>query len=70
MINKITELKNKATERANYYSRLDFTHLAEEFTEFAIFLAEMENVVHERDELQEKITKMAFSTNEQKEKTE
>ena len=70
MINKITELKNKATERANYYSKLDFTHLAEEFTEFAIFLAEMENVVRERDELQEKITKMTFSTNEQKEKTE
>lgn len=65
MINKITELKNKATERANYYSNLDFTHLAEEFTEFANFLAEMENVVLERDELQEKITKMTFSTNEQ-----
>lgn len=70
MINKITELKNKATERANYYSKLDFTHLAEEFTEFVNFLAEMENVVRERDELQEKITKMAFRTNEQKEKTE
>lgn len=70
MINKIIELKNKATERANYYSNLDFTHLAEEFTEFANFLAEMETVVRERDELQEKITKMTFSTNEQKEKIE
>lgn len=70
MINKITELKNKATEKANYYSKLDFIHLAEEFTEFANFLAEMENVVRERDELQEKITKMAFSTNEQKEAQE
>lgn len=70
MINKIAELKSKATEKANYYSRLGFTHLAEEFTEFVNFLAEMENVVRERDELQEKITKMTFSTNEQKEKTE
>ena len=70
MINKITELKSKATEKANYFSKVGFTHLPEEFTEFANFLAEMENVVRERDELREKITKMAFSTNEQKEKTE
>ena len=65
MINKIAELKHKTTERANYYSRLGFTHLAEEFTEFVNFLSEMETVVRERDELQEKIIKM-----EQKEEAE
>lgn len=65
MINKIAEFKIAITERANYYSKLGFTHLAEEFTEFVNFLAEMETVVRERDELQEKITKM-----EQKEETE
>ena len=48
MMKQISELKNKATERANYYAGLGFLRLAEEFTEFANFLNEIEN--HNKEE--------------------
>jgi hypothetical protein len=51
MINRISELRNKATERANYYTKINFPNLAEEFTEFVNILNEMEEVVRQRDEL-------------------
>lgn len=53
MINRIRELKNKAIERANYYTKLDFPKLASDYTEFANILNEMENIVLEMDALQE-----------------
>jgi len=43
MKERLVELKNKATERANYYAGLGFLRLASEFTEFANFLNEIEN---------------------------
>ena len=55
MLNRINELKNKATERANYYNKIDFPNLANEFTELVNILNEMEAIVRERDELKEKI---------------
>lgn len=55
MIERINELKNKATERANYYTRLDFPNLAGEFTEFANILNEIEDVVRERNMLKNQL---------------
>lgn len=55
MLNRIVELKNKATERANYYNKIDFPNLANEFTELVNILNEMEAIVRERDELKETI---------------
>ena len=42
MLKRATELKNKATERAEYYNKINFPILSREFTEFANFLAEIE----------------------------
>lgn len=58
MLNRIAELKNKATERANYYSRIDFPNLANEFTELVNILNEMEAIVKEKDELKAQIQKI------------
>jgi hypothetical protein len=41
MKDRINELRNKATERAGYYSRIDFPNLANEFTELVNILNEM-----------------------------
>ena len=49
MLNRVIELKNKATERANYYSRIDFTALANEFTEFANILTEIEKYIKNKE---------------------
>ena len=57
MIEKISALRNKATERANYYTKIDFPNLANEFTELVNILNEMEAIVHERDALKEKINR-------------
>ena len=43
MFERIHELKNKAIERANYYTKIDFPNLAGEFTELVNILNEMEN---------------------------
>lgn len=53
MIEKISALRNKATERANYYTKIDFPNLANEFTELVNILNEMEAIVRERDALKE-----------------
>ena len=58
MIKRIMELKNKAIERANYYSRIDFPNLANEFTELVNILNEMEAIVKEKDELKAQIQKI------------
>jgi hypothetical protein len=51
MINRINELRNKATERAEYYASISFINLATEFTQLVNILNEMEAIVRERDEL-------------------
>lgn len=58
MINRINELKNKASERAGYYSRIDFPNLASEFTELVNILNEMEEIVRERDALRAELEEM------------
>lgn len=55
MINRIGELKNKATERANYYSNISFPNLANEFTELVNILNEMEDIVREKEELKARV---------------
>lgn len=55
MIEKISALKNKAIERANYYTKIDFPNLANEFMELVNILNEMENIVKEREELKAQI---------------
>ena len=55
MLNRIGELKNKATERANYYSNIGFPNLANEFTELVNILNEMEDIVREREELKARV---------------
>ena len=40
MIEKISALRNKATERVNYYTKIDFPNLANEFTELVNILNE------------------------------
>ena len=51
MINRINELRNKATERAQYYASISFINLAAEFTQLVNILNEMEAIVRERDAL-------------------
>lgn len=55
MLNRIDELRNKATERAQYYNRIDFINLAAEFTQLVNILNEMEAIVRERDELKARV---------------
>ena len=55
MIEKIHELKIKSTERAEYYTKLNFVNLAAEFTALVNILSEMEAIVTERDELKARI---------------
>ena len=55
MLERIYELKNKAIERANYYTKIDFPNLAGEFTELVNILNEMENIVKEKEELKARI---------------
>ena len=55
MKERLVELKNKATERANYYSRISFENLANEFTEFANFLNEVEEVVKDNENLKARV---------------
>lgn len=55
MLNRIDELRNKATERAQYYNRIDFINLAAEFTQLVNILNEMEAIVRERDELRARV---------------
>lgn len=55
MLEKINELKNKATERANYYTKINFPNLAGEFTELVNILNEMENIVKEKEELKARV---------------
>ena len=49
MINRLTELKNKAIERNNYYSNIGFTNLANEFAEFVKFFDEIEAYVRAQE---------------------
>ena len=55
MIEKISALRNKATERANYYTKIDFPNLANEFTELVNILNEMEDIVKEKEELKARV---------------
>ena len=55
MIERINALKNKATERANYYTKIDFPNLANEFTELVNILNEMEAIVKEKEELKARV---------------
>lgn len=64
MIEKISALRNKATERANYYSKIDFPNLANEFTELVNILNEMENIVKEKEELKARVQAYEDQTRE------
>lgn len=57
MINRAHELKNKATERAEYYNKIGFSNLAKEFTEFANFLAEIEARLRQEEKDKEEKSK-------------
>jgi hypothetical protein len=58
MLNRIDELRNKTTERAIYYSRIDFPNLACEFTQLVNILNEMEAIVRDRDELKAQVLEL------------
>ena len=64
MLNRIDELKNKATERAQYYNRIDFINLAAEFTQLVNILNEMEAIVREKDELKARVQLLEENANE------
>lgn len=68
MIEKISALRNKATERANYYTKIDFPNLANEFTELVNILNEMENIVKEKEELKARVQTLEDETKERFEK--
>ena len=57
MINRINELRNKAIERANYYSNIDFPNLANEFTNVLNILNEMEIIAKQLQEKKEEDVK-------------
>ena len=69
MKERLIELRNKAIERANYYSRIDFPNLANEFTELVNILNEMEDIVKERDELKAQIQVFEDKSREKIEET-
>lgn len=58
MINRIGELRNKATERAIYYNKISFPNLACEFTQLVNILNEMEAIVRDRDELKAQVLEL------------
>lgn len=55
MKERLVELKNRFTERANYYKKISFEHLANEFTEFVKFLSEIEKVIEENEKLKTRV---------------
>ena len=55
MVNRIAAIKQKAIERANYYSNIGFTNLANEFTNVGNFLAEIEDVIKNNEELKARV---------------
>lgn len=64
MLNRINELRDKATERAVYYNKIDFINLAAEFTQLVNILNEMEAIVRERDELKARLQVLEASISE------
>jgi uncharacterized coiled-coil DUF342 family protein len=70
MIEKIHELKQKAMDRADYYSRINFPNLANEFTELVNILNEMEAIVTERDELKARVQIMTEEARSAREEDE
>ena len=64
MIKRCEELKNHCNERANYYSKLDFTILAEEFSSVANFLAEIEEIIKNYEEMRESVQTTETQTEE------
>lgn len=55
MKERVIELKNRFTERANYYKNISFEHLANEFTEFVKFLSEIEKIIEENEKLKARV---------------
>lgn len=64
MIKRCEELKNHCNERANYYSKLDFTVLAEEFSSVANFLTEIEEIIKNYEEMREAVQVTETATKE------
>ena len=64
MIKRCEELKNHCNERANYYSKLDFTILAEEFSSVANFLTEIEEIIKNYEEMRESVQTAKAQTEE------
>ena len=58
MLNRIDELRNKATERAIYYNKISFPNLACEFTQLVNILNEMEAIMRDRDELRAQVLEL------------
>lgn len=52
---RLAQLKIAITERANYYSNIGFINLANEFTNVGNFLAEIEDVIKNNEELKARI---------------
>lgn len=52
---RMEELKSIINQRIGYYSNIGFTNLANEFTNVVKFLAEIENVIKENEELRARI---------------
>ena len=52
---KLAQLKFAIIERTDYYSNIGFINLANEFTAVGNFLAEIENVIKENEELKARV---------------
>ncbi len=52
---RLDELKSKVSQRTNYYSNIGFDALANEFMNVGIFLAEIEDVIKENEELKARV---------------
>lgn len=70
MKERVIELKNRFSERANYYKKISFEHLANEFTEFVKFLSEIEKVIEENERLRAQIQTLEEVTNASREDKE
>ena len=58
---RLSEIKMLINERTNYYSNIGFVNLANEFTILGNFVAEVEDLIKETEELKARIQTMEAS---------
>ena len=55
MKERLIELKNRFTEKANYFKKISFDVLSNDFSEFVKFLNEIEKIIEENEKLKARV---------------